>query len=35
LIRKEGDRLLIEPVPPPRLLALLDTLQPIDETFAQ
>jgi antitoxin VapB len=35
LIRKEGDRLLIEPVPPPRLLALLDTLKPIDETFAE
>ena len=33
LIRKEGDRLIIEPVPPPRLLAILATLKPIDETF--
>ena len=33
LIRKEGDRLIIEPVPPPRLLAVLATLEPIDETF--
>ncbi|MBK1705031.1 antitoxin [Halochromatium glycolicum] len=33
LIRKEGDRLTIEPVPPPRLLAVLATLDPIDETF--
>jgi antitoxin VapB len=33
LIRKEGDRLIIEPVPPPRLLAVLATLEPIDEPF--
>ncbi|MBK1706396.1 antitoxin [Halochromatium glycolicum] len=33
LIRKEGDRLIIEPVPPPRLLAVLATLEPIDEAF--
>lgn len=33
LIRKEGDRLIIEPVPPPRLLAVLATLDPIDDTF--
>jgi antitoxin VapB len=33
LIHKEGDRLIIEPVPPPRLLAVLATLNPIDETF--
>ncbi|NBC49744.1 MAG: AbrB/MazE/SpoVT family DNA-binding domain-containing protein [Gammaproteobacteria bacterium] len=33
LIRKEGDRLTIEPVPPPRLLAVLATLAPIDKTF--
>jgi antitoxin VapB len=33
LIRKEGDRLIIEPVPPPRLLAVLATLAPLDEAF--
>ncbi len=33
LIRKEGDRLIIEPVPPPSLLAVLATLEPIDEPF--
>ncbi|WP_373510398.1 antitoxin [Thiocapsa sp.] len=33
LIRKDGDRLIIEPVPPPRLLAVLATLTPIDDTF--
>jgi antitoxin VapB len=33
LIRKEGDRLIIEPVPPPRLLAVLATLDPIDDSF--
>jgi antitoxin VapB len=33
LIHKEGDRLIIEPVPPPSLLAVLATLKPIDETF--
>ncbi|QVL48907.1 MAG: AbrB/MazE/SpoVT family DNA-binding domain-containing protein [Thiocapsa sp.] len=33
LIRKDGDRLIIEPVPPPRLLAVLATLDPIDDTF--
>jgi antitoxin VapB len=33
LIRKDGDRLIIEPVPPPRLLAVLATLAPIDDTF--
>lgn len=32
LIHKEGDRLIIEPVPLPRLLAVLATLEPIDET---
>jgi antitoxin VapB len=34
LIYKDGERLIIEPVPPPRLLAVLATLQPLDETFA-
>ena len=33
LIRKEGDCLIIEPVPSARLLAVLATLDPIDETF--
>ena len=33
LIRKEGDRLIIEPVPPPSLLAVLATLEAIDEPF--
>jgi antitoxin VapB len=33
LIYKEGDRLIIEPVPPPRLLAVLATIDPIDDTF--
>ena len=33
LIRKEGDRLIIEPAPPPSLLAVLATLEPIDEAF--
>jgi antitoxin VapB len=33
LIHKEGDRLIIEPVPPPGLLAVLSTLTAIDETF--
>jgi len=33
LIHREGDRLILEPVPPPRLLAVLAALDPIDETF--
>ncbi len=33
LIRKEGDRLIIEPTPPKSLLAVLATLRPIDEDF--
>lgn len=33
ILRKEGDRLIIEPAPPRSLLALLATLEPIDETF--
>ncbi len=33
LMRKEGDRLIIEPVAPKSLLALLETLQPIEEEF--
>jgi antitoxin VapB len=31
VVRKEGDRLVIEPVRGKGLLALLDTLEPIDE----
>lgn len=33
IMRKEGDRLIIEPVPPRSLLGLLATLAPIDEDF--
>ncbi len=34
VIRKEGERLVIEPAAPQSLLALLKTLTPIDEDFA-
>ncbi len=33
VMRKEGDRIIIEPVVPSSLLALLATLEPIDEDF--
>ena len=33
IMRKDGDRLIIEPVPPKSLLALLATLGPLDEEF--
>ncbi len=33
ILRKEGDRLIIEPVRKGRLLALLASLDPLDETF--
>ena len=33
ILRKEGDRLVLEPVASQSLLALLATLQPIDEEF--
>lgn len=33
-IRKDGDRLIIEPAPPRSLLAALAALEPIDEEFA-
>jgi antitoxin VapB len=33
IIRKEGERLIIEPAPPQSLLALLDTLAPLEEDF--
>jgi antitoxin VapB len=32
-MRKDGDRLIIEPAPPRSLLAILATLEPIDEDF--
>jgi antitoxin VapB len=33
IMRKEGERLIIEPSPPKSLLAVLDKLMPIDEKF--
>ncbi len=33
IIRKEGDRLIVEPVKRPGLLAVLASLEPIDEPF--
>jgi len=33
LIRKEGDRLIVEPIRKGRLLALLAALEPLDEPF--
>lgn len=33
IIRKEGDKLIVEPIRKGRLLALLATLEPLDETF--
>ena len=35
IIRKDGDRLVIEPAPPRSLLAVLAMLEPIEETFAE
>ena len=32
-MRKEGERLIIEPTPPKSLIALLATLSPLDEDF--
>ncbi|MGR4866407.1 antitoxin [Caulobacter sp. LARHSG274] len=34
ILRKDGDRLILEPVPPRSLLAVLASLQPIDDDFA-
>ena len=34
IMRKEGDRLIIEPAPPKSLLAVLATLAPLEEDFA-
>jgi antitoxin VapB len=33
IMRKEGERLIIEPSPPKSLLAVLDKLMPIEEKF--
>jgi antitoxin VapB len=33
IMRKEGERLIIEPAPPESLLALLATLAPLEEDF--
>jgi antitoxin VapB len=33
VLRKEGDRLIIEPVRKDRLLAVLGSLEPLEETF--
>ena len=35
IMRKEGDRLVIELVPPKSLLTWLETLEPIEEEFPQ
>jgi antitoxin VapB len=35
VMRKEGDKLIIEAAPPKSLLALLAQLEPIEEDFAQ
>ena len=35
ILRKEGDRLIVEPVRKGRLLALLRTLEPLDEPFPE
>lgn len=35
IIRKEGDRLILEPVPGPRLLEVLAQLTPLDESIPQ
>lgn len=34
-MRKEGDRLIIEPAPRKSLLAVLATLEPLDEVFPE
>jgi antitoxin VapB len=35
LVRKEGDRLIVEPIPRPSLLDLLATWEPLDEEFPE
>jgi antitoxin VapB len=34
IMRREGDKLIIEPAPPSSLLSVLAELEPIDEVFA-
>ena len=34
ILRKDGNRLILEPAPPRSLLAVLASLQPIDEDFS-
>ncbi len=34
IMRRDGDRLIIEPAPPESLLAILSSLAPLDEEFA-
>ena len=33
VMRKEGDRLIVEPAPPTSLLAILNRLEPLEEDF--
>ena len=33
IMRREGDRLILEPAPPQSLVALLSALEPLDEDF--
>lgn len=35
ILRKEGNRLIVEPMPRPSLLALLATWEPLDEEFPE
>jgi antitoxin VapB len=35
VVRKEGERLIVEPVPPKSLLTVLATLPPLDEEFRE
>lgn len=35
LLRREGDRLILEPVPPTSLLEVLATLEPLDEELGE
>ncbi len=35
IMRKEGDKLIIEPTPKQSLLELLETLEPLDEDFPE
>ena len=35
VMRKEGERLILEPAPPKSLLAILDTLDELDEDFPE